>query len=494
MDYCSTRDSEKSVTAAEAILQGISEEGGLIVPTKLPAISSQELLQFANLNYIQRAHRILSLFLTDFTDEELNSCILQAYSNSFEGNMPAPLTSLSDGRYLLELWHGPTAAFKDLALQLLPHLLTTSSKKIHSNSNIVILTATSGDTGKAALSGFAKIPGIELFVFYPEGGVSEIQRKQMVTQPGENVHVTAVNGNFDQAQTAVKQLFTDWKVRRTLKETGFVFSSANSINLGRLLPQIVYYFSAYSDLLAADEITLGEPIHVTVPTGNFGNILAAYYAKQMGLPIQRLICASNVNHILTDFIKTGVYDRNRPFYRSSSPSMDILVSSNLERFLYHLEEDPEEITDFYQKFAETGRFLLPQRLVNKMSDIFFAGYCNEEETSAAIQNLFQTTGYLCDPHTAVALSVEEQYRTQIGDKTKNIIVSTASPFKFPATVLSDLGMERPNNEFEAIKQLSTISGTIPPPSILALQHLPERFLDVIPISEMEQYLFQELKI
>ena len=494
MDYCSTRDSEKTVTAAEAILQGISEEGGLIVPAKLPAISSQELLQFANLNYIQRAHRILSLFLTDFTDEELNSCILQAYSNSFEGNMPAPLTSLSDGRYLLELWHGPTAAFKDLALQLLPHLLTTSSKKIHSNSNIVILTATSGDTGKAALSGFAKIPGIELFVFYPEGGVSEIQRKQMVTQPEENVHVTAVNGNFDQAQTAVKQLFTDWKVRRTLRETGFVFSSANSINLGRLLPQIVYYFSAYSDLLAADEITLGEPIHVTVPTGNFGNILAAYYAKQMGLPIQRLICASNVNHILTDFIKTGVYDRNRPFYRSSSPSMDILVSSNLERFLYHLEEDPEEITDFYQKFAETGRFLLPQRLVNKMSDIFFAGYCNEEETSAAIQNLFQTTGYLCDPHTAVALSVEEQYRTQIGDKTKNIIVSTASPFKFPATVLSALGMERPNNEFEAIKQLSAISGTIPPPSILALQHLPERFLDVIPISEMEQYLFQELKI
>ncbi len=495
MNYCSTRNSKQTISSAEAILNGISSEGGLVVPKKFPKVSKKDILKIVEMSYAERAKWILSLFFTDFSDEELSYCAEKAYGeNVFEEGEPAPLTSLSDGRYMLELWHGPTAAFKDMALSVLPHLMTLSAKKLGCNSEIVILTATSGDTGKAALAGFANVPGVKIFVFYPHKGVSEIQMKQMITQEANNAQVAAVYENFDGAQTAVKELFVSRDLRAKLKENGYIFSSANSINLGRLIPQVVYYFSAYADLLKADEIKLGEKINITVPTGNFGNILAAYYVKRMGLPIGKLICASNINNILTDFINTSVYDRNRPFYRSSSPSMDILVSSNLERLLYHLENDAEKIVALYREFAETGRFSISEKTHKKVADLFFAACCDQEETMSTIKTLFDETGYLCDPHTAVAVSAEKKYRIETEDDTKSLIVSTASPFKFPSIVLSALGEDVLDDEFEALKKLSEVSKVAPPQPILELKNLTERFLDEISISDMENYILKKLGI
>jgi threonine synthase len=477
MNYQSTRSRTEAVTPAQAIAQGLCGDGGLFVPEQFPAVDDEELAKMEKESYPRRAERILSRYLTDFTPEEIRECLSLAYRPDHFPEGPAPLARLRDGVSLLELWHGPTCAFKDMALQILPHLLTKSLKKIGSGRKAFILVATSGDTGKAALEGFQDVPNTEILVFYPKNGVSPMQERQMRTQEGKNVAVCAVEGNFDDAQTGVKRIFSDRKIRKRLEEKNLMFSSANSINWGRLLPQIVYYFSSYCDLCAAGDISLGQPVNFAVPTGNFGDILAAYYAKKMGLPVKKLICASNANNVLTEFLTTGVYNRNRKFYTTISPSMDILVSSNLERLLYDLtDRNAAMVADRMRRLNETGEYCVGGEILEKLRGLFYAGFCDDDATREEIKSLFEESRCLCDPHTAVAARICEKYRRETGDDTPAVIVSTASPYKFAPEVLKALGSETPcGDEFAAVERLSALTGIAVPAPITALESKPVRF-------------------
>ena len=496
MNYNSTRDSGCIVTAAQAIAQGISQEGGLFVPETLPVLSREDLEKMVGMSYNEKAKMVLSRFLTDFTSEELDYCVDNAYNDrKFDSANVSEISRVGESAYLLELWHGPTCAFKDMALQLLPYLMTTSSRKTAPDKEIVVLVATSGDTGKAALEGFADVPHTRMLVFYPENGVSEMQKLQMTTQSGENVSVCAIKGNFDDAQSGVKKIFTDPVIEAELAKNGQMFSSANSINWGRLVPQIVYYIAAYTTLVEQGEIAMGETVNVTVPTGNFGNILAAYYAKLMGLPVGKLICASNRNRVLTDFIRTGVYDRNRDFYTTTSPSMDILISSNLERLLYQLcGRDDAVIRDWFGKLASEGKYTVSDSVKEKLQADFWGGFCDDEQTAATIRKMFEDYGYLCDTHTAVAVKVYQDYTAETGDKSKCIIASTASPYKFNDAVLTAISDEEiPSDPFEQAEMLSRISGTTPPASLMELKTKKVRFTDSVEKEQMVEKVKEMLK-
>lgn len=495
MNYKSTRNADISISSAQAIAQGLSHEGGLFVPEKLPSISEEDIMSLCNKSYADRAFDIFKLFLTDFTDEEIRHCVDNAYSDNFDTENIAELSHLLLGTYILELWHGPTCAFKDMALQILPYLLTVSAKKTIPDKDIAILVATSGDTGKAALEGFKNVKGTTISVFYPEDGVSDMQKRQMQTQEGDNVFVCAVKGNFDDCQNGVKAIFTDEKIAAELDKMGVVLSSANSINWGRLSPQIVYYISAYAELVKNGEIKYGDKINIVVPTGNFGNILAAYYAKEMGLPVNKLICASNANNILTDFINTGVYDRNREFYTTVSPSMDILISSNLERLLYHLSgENTELINRWFTALKETGRYEVTGEVKDKISELFYAGCCNDKETKAAIKECFDSYSYLMDTHTAVAYKVYNEYKKNTGDNTKTIIASTANPYKFGAAVFDALGGDgKGMDEFDIIESLEKMTNTVIPEPLAATKNKAVRFKGVIGREEMPAAVIDFLK-
>lgn len=435
--YKSTRSDSAPVSASKAILMGLAQDGGLFVPTQIPAFD-KTLSELAGMDYRGVAYEVMKLLLTDFTEEELKGCIERAYGDNFDVKEIVPLHN-ADGAYLLELFHGPTIAFKDMALQILPHLMTTSMKKNREDKEVVILTATSGDTGKAAMAGFADVAGTRIMVFYPKDGVSSIQERQMVTQKGDNTRVVGIRGNFDDAQSEVKRIFGDAALRGEMAEKGFAFSSANSINIGRLVPQIVYYVFAYTRLLKDGVIREGEKINIVVPTGNFGNILAAYYASGMGLPVAKLLCASNSNKVLFDFFTTGTYDRNRDFILTSSPSMDILISSNLERLIYHISGNDSAATAALMKdLSEKGSYAITDQMKEGLS-LFEGGYATEEETAAAIRRLYEADGYVIDPHTAVAVHVYDAYRSKTGDTTPAVIASTASPFKFENSVMRALG-------------------------------------------------------
>ena len=496
MKYHSTRDKSVQVSAAQAIARGISQEGGLFVPIYLPKIDVLRLERLSGMDYASRAADILADFLDDFSKNELYECAKTAYSNNFAHKKIAPIVPLGETARLLELWHGPTCAFKDMALQLLPHLLTRSVRKTMGGKQIAILVATSGDTGKAALDGFADVPGTSILVFYPDGGVSEVQYLQMAAQKGDNVGVYAVRGNFDDTQTAVKEIFTDPDMNKLLDENGMMFSSANSINWGRLVPQIVYYISAYCDMVTTGDIAMGERVNICVPTGNFGNILAAYYAKRMGLPVNKLICASNINNVLTDFINTGVYDRRRAFVLTSSPSMDILISSNLERLLFALCDEDDRLTaDLMCSLSKTGVYTIPDNAREKLQSEFIGDFCDEEATRRAIRESFDKYNYLCDTHTAVAIGVYDRYILRTGDKTKTIIASTANPYKFAASILPVFEqVEAGVSEFEQIRRLEKISGVKAPRQLLELENQNVRFNEVCERVEMERQVREMLKI
>ncbi len=495
MFYNSTRNSEIKVSSAEAITQGISAEGGLFVPEEIPALTLDEIKAVGEMKYADRAAYVFSKYLTDFTEAEIHYCTDNAYSvKNFETENIAEIAHLFSGTYMLELWHGPTCAFKDMALQILPYFLTTSAKKINLDKKIVILVATSGDTGKAALEGFKDVEGTSILVFYPEDGVSPMQKRQMKTQEGGNVGVCAIKGNFDDCQNGVKAIFTDSEVKALLDENGMMFSSANSINWGRLVPQIVYYVSAYAELVKDGEIELGEKINVVVPTGNFGNILAAYYAKHMGVPINKLICASNINNVLTDFINTGVYDRNRQFYATVSPSMDILISSNLERLLYLMTgKNDAVIREWFGKLASEGRYEVSDDVKAQLADEFCAGFCDDEQTENTIHAIYEKYSYTCDTHTAVAVKVYNDYKAATGDETKTVIASTASPYKFSAAVLAALESGSEDmDEYSKVDRIAQLSD-IPVPSALAdLKNKPERFSDVIDKADQKAYVLGTL--
>ena len=468
MDYFSTRGAEERVSSAAAILQGLASDGGLYVPAAFPQITLSEIAAFAPLSYEERAVRILRLYLTDYTEEELQGCVSRAYGHTFDDVRRAPVRAVGDLE-VLELWHGPTSAFKDMALQLLPQLMSTARKKMGEQDTILILVATSGDTGKAALEGFADAEGIRIMVFYPDGGVSPMQRLQMVTQEGANVSVCAVSGNFDDAQRGVKEIFGDAAMAKELAALHTKLSSANSINWGRLVPQIVYYFSAYADLLAEGRIAAGDAVNFTVPTGNFGNILAGYYAKRMGLPVGKLICASNANNVLTDFLQTGIYDRKRDFYQTISPSMDILVSSNLERLLYHLTEDKAQVAAWMNELAERGMYDA-SRLLPALKENFWAAFADDTATEAEIRTVHERTQYTLDTHTAVAYRAAEGYRSETGDTRPMIVLSTASPYKFGASVLHAFGETADGmDEFAQMERLQERSGMVIPTRLAALR-------------------------
>lgn len=462
--YKSTRDAERTVTASEAILKGLAEDGGLFVPTSIPKLDVT-MDDLKDMSYQDTAYAVMKQFLTDYTEEELRHCINSAYDEKFDTEVIVPLVKVGD-TYHLELFHGATIAFKDMALSILPHLLTTAAKKNHVTKDIVILTATSGDTGKAALAGFADVPGTKIIVFYPKDGVSRVQELQMVTQKGKNTSVVAIHGNFDNAQSGVKALFEDKELEKELDLAGYQFSSANSINIGRLVPQVVYYVYAYAKLLQNEEIEAGELINVTVPTGNFGNILAAYYAKQMGVPIAKLICASNENKVLFDFFRTGTYDRNREFVLTSSPSMDILISSNLERLIYAIAgNDAVKNAEFMNKLKNEGVYEITPEMKEKLKD-FEGGYATEEETKETIAGTYRSTGYVMDTHTAVAAHVCRAYRDNSGDGHKQLVASTASPYKFARSVMTaiDSGYDA-MDEFALIDELEKVSGVAVPAAI-----------------------------
>ena len=474
MQYHSTRDKSIAVSSAEAIKKGLSEEGGLFVPDSFPSVTLDEIQSLAQKSYTERAKFILGKYLTDFTAEELDKCVTSAYTREkFETDAIAPVYKLNNTTYFLELWHGPTCAFKDMALQILPHFMTVSMKKTNEDKEIVILVATSGDTGKAALEGFKDVNGTRIIVFYPDNGVSEIQKLQMITQEGNNVSVAAVQGNFDDAQNGVKKIFTDSAYAELLARNQFKLSSANSINWGRLVPQIVYYFSAYADLLNNNEINCGDKINIVVPTGNFGNILAAYYASRMGLPVAKFICASNENNVLTDFIRTGEYNKIRDFHTTISPSMDILISSNLERFLYELtDRDDKQITEWMKALNTEGKYEITPGVKAKLQDMFWAGCSNDAETMAAIKKCDDEYDYVIDTHTAVAKSVYDKYVAETGDDTKTVIASTASPFKFNQSVLialEDYNFVAGKDEFTLLEELSQKSGMNIPKSLYELK-------------------------
>ena len=494
MKYNSTRNSTLSVDSAKAINDGISKDGGLFVPNEMPKLDKEFFVRLSKMNYIDRAGEVLRLFLTDFTDEEIKACTKGAYAGTFDNDCPAPLYRLNDNTSVLELWHGPTCAFKDMALQILPYLLTTSSKKVADGQTTVILVATSGDTGKAALEGFKDVENTKIIVFYPVDGVSNAQKLQMMTQEGENVYVCAINGNFDDAQTGVKKIFTNPDVAAKLAENGMAFSSANSINWGRLLPQIVYYISAYCDLIA--EKGEVDSYNVVVPTGNFGNILAAYYAKKMGAPINKLICASNSNKVLTDFIESGVYDRNRSFYTTISPSMDILVSSNLERLIYDMSGcDSELISGYMAGLSADGKYEVNDKIKAELNANFVGGYATDDETKAAINETYTTYNYLADTHTGVAIKVYNDYAKNTGDKTETVIVSTASPYKFSADVLEAVDSKSADHDgIKAMAILSEVTGTKIPTPLSGLDKRTVRFEDVCDSDDMIKAVYGYLGI
>ena len=487
MNYKSTRDVKVNVPSAYAISQGLSSDGGLFVPENLPKLSEEKIMSLCDMSYAERAYEIFRLFLTDFTDDEIKHCVNGAYNDkNFATDNIAEISHLFPGTYILELWHGPTCAFKDMALQILPYLLTTSAKKTIDGKKISILVATSGDTGKAALEGFKDVDGTSIMVFYPEDGVSNMQKRQMTTQEGSNVNVCAVVGNFDDCQSGVKQIFTDKSVIAQLEKANTVFSSANSINWGRLAPQIIYYVSSYVQLVKDGELKYGEKLNVVVPTGNFGNILAAYYAKQMGIPIGKLICASNANNVLTDFINTGIYDRNRKFYTTVSPSMDILISSNLERLIYQIAgQDAAKDNQLMKSLSETGVYGITPAMRENLKD-FYGNYATEEETAKVIHDLYAKTGYVIDTHTAVAASVYKKYVTETHDTTPTVIASTASPFKFARSVMTAIkGDVSQYSEFELVDQLTAVSNVAEPAAVTEIRTAPVRHTTVCDKTEME---------
>ena len=469
--YNSTRSNGTPVKASEAILKGLSDDGGLFVPDRIPALD-KSLKELSGLTYKEVAYEVMKLFLTDFTEEELKQCINNAYDSKFDTEVIAPLVE-AEGAYYLELFHGATIAFKDMALSILPHLLITSAKKNQVKNEIVILTATSGDTGKAALAGFAGVRGTKIIVFYPKHGVSPIQEKQMVTQKGDNTCVIGITGNFDDAQTGVKKLFGDKELAAEMDKAGYQFSSANSINIGRLVPQIVYYVYAYAQLLKEGRIADGEAINVVVPTGNFGNILAAFYAKNMGLPIKKLICASNDNKVLYDFFETGVYDRNREFVLTTSPSMDILISSNLERLIYRIAgNDAEKNAALMAALSGQGKYEITAEMKEKLAD-FYGNYATEKETAATIKELYEETGYVIDTHTAVAATVYNKYKAQTKDEAKTVIASTASPFKFTRSVMEAIDEKYATmDDFALVDELSRLANVKVPNAIEEIRTAP----------------------
>ena len=483
--YKSTRDAEKTVTASQAILKGLADDGGLFVPVSIPKLPVS-LGELKEMTYQEIAYTVMKEFLTDFTEEELKSCIAKAYDSKFDTEEIAPLAKVEDA-YYLELFHGATIAFKDMALSILPHLLTTSAKKNQVKNEIVILTATSGDTGKAALAGFADVEGTKIIVFYPKNGVSRVQELQMVTQKGDNTSVVAIHGNFDNAQSGVKAMFENKELEKELNEAGYQFSSANSINIGRLVPQVVYYVYAYAKLLQNEEIAEDEEINVVVPTGNFGNILAAYYAKNMGIPIAKLICASNENKVLYDFFQTGTYDRNREFVLTTSPSMDILISSNLERLIYKISgEDARKDTDLMTELKTKGSYAITGEMKANLAD-FAAGYATEEQVAKTIHDIYEDTGYVMDTHTAVAATVYKAYREDSKDDRKTVIASTASPYKFAGSVMSAIDPKyKGQDDFKLIEELQKVSGTELPNAIKENMNAEIRHNTECDVDQMEQ--------
>lgn len=481
--YKSTRGKGEAVTASMAILKGLSGDGGLFVPEKIPELGVT-LEDLANMDYRETAWQVMSRFFTDFTEEELRTCISNAYDEKFDTEKIAPLVE-AGGAYFLELFHGATIAFKDMALSILPHLMTAAARKNKVKNEIVILTATSGDTGKAALAGFADVPGTRIIVFYPKHGVSPIQEKQMVTQKGKNTFVVGINGNFDDAQSAVKRMFNDRELAKELDEAGFQFSSANSINIGRLVPQIVYYVYTYGTLLKEAKIQAGQEINVVVPTGNFGNILAAFYARQMGLPIHRLICASNENKVLYDFFRTGTYDRKREFILTASPSMDILISSNLERLIYYIAgEDGKACARFMNSLSQEGEYSIGEEMREQLKD-FYGNFCSEGETREAISAIYYGSNYVIDPHTAVAAGVYQKYLRETGDRRPAVIVATASPYKFTRSVMSALSDRYEGlDDFALADALSAISGVKIPRAVEEIRRAPVLHHTVVDPEEM----------
>ena len=470
--YHSTRNSEETATASEAILKGLTSDGGLFVPDRIPKlnVSLEDLTQ---MSYQEIAYAVMKEFLTDFTEEELKTCINNAYDSKFDTEEIA-VTKKVDGAYYLELFHGATIAFKDMALSILPHLLVTSARKNNVKNEIVILTATSGDTGKAALAGFADVPGTKIIVFYPKSGVSPIQEKQMVTQKGDNTYVIGIKGNFDDAQTGVKKMFSNKELAKVMNDNGFQFSSANSINIGRLVPQVVYYVKAYADLLKQGALKAGEPMNVVVPTGNFGNILASYYAKQMGIPIGKFVCASNKNKVLFDFFETGKYDRNREFYVTTSPSMDILISSNLERMIYRIAgNDAKQCAKFMAALTKDGEYVITDAMKAELSE-FFGAFGSEEETAVKIKEVYDKEGYVMDTHTAVAAVAYDKYKAATGDdKTPTVIASTASPYKFTRSIIDAIDPPYDaEDDFELVDELNKVSKTAIPKAIEEIRTAP----------------------
>lgn len=486
LKYKSTRGGQTEVTASQAILQGLAEDGGLFVPVQIPRLDVS-LKELSGMTYQETAYEVMKLFLTDFTEEELKHCITCAYDEKFDTETIVPLAKV-DGACYLELFHGATIAFKDMALSILPYLMTAAAGKNQIKNEIIILTATSGDTGKAALAGFADVPGTRIIVFYPKDGVSPIQEKQMVTQKGDNTMVVGIRGNFDDAQNGVKAIFGDQELKKELLEAGFQFSSANSINIGRLVPQIVYYVYAYAKLLESGELSEGETLNVVVPTGNFGNILAAYYAKQMGLPVGNLVCASNDNKVLYDFFRTGKYDRNRPFILTTSPSMDILISSNLERLLYRIAgEDAEKDMELMNLLGTKGQYEITTGMREQLSD-FCGYYASEKEAAAKIAEVYENTGYVMDTHTAVAACAYEKYVNETKDTAKTVIASTASPYKFTRSVMNAIDEKRYGGmtDFELIDELSAISNTEIPNAVKELRTAPVRHKTICEVNEMKK--------
>ncbi len=484
MKFRSTRGDKEELRAAQAIIRGIAPDRGLYVPEEIPAMPF-DLEEMRDAKYQDVAKKVIGAFFTDFTEEEIASCVDGAYDSKFDTEEIAPLVKAGDA-WLIELWHGKTAAFKDMALSILPRLLTAAVRKEHDDMKICILTATSGDTGKAALEGFADVPGTEITVFYPDSGVSEVQERQMITQTGDNTHVFAIRGNFDDAQTGVKNVFQSGEVRDILLAKGVQLSSANSINIGRLIPQCVYYVWSYLNMVRQGAIECGDQINVVVPTGNFGNILAAYYAKLMGLPVKTLICASNRNKVLTDFIRTGVYDTDREFYLTNSPSMDILISSNLERLLYHLSgNDPDEIRQLMAKLDTEHRYEVGDRIKEGLKD-FYGGFADVEMTDDTIGKMYRENGYLLDTHTAVAYRVYEGYREETVDDTPTVIASTASPYKFAKSVAESIGLPEQPDGFAYIREIAEATGVKVPEGLRDLDKKEIRHKGVIDTDEIKE--------
>lgn len=497
--YESTRGGKEGISSAEAIKKGISENGGLYVPQRFEGLSLEEIGDLVDKSYAQRAVDILKHFLDDFSDAELAECVTKAYSaDKFTSPDIAPVVALNDSLHLLELWHGPTCAFKDMALQILPHFLVKSMKKTGEKCEIVILVATSGDTGKAALEGFADVEGTRIMVFYPDNGVSEVQKYQMITQTGRNVDVVGVKGNFDDTQTGVKQIFTDEELKALMEARGLKFSSANSINWGRLVPQIVYYFSAYADMVKNGTIKLGEKVNFVVPTGNFGNILAGFYAKLMGLPVNRFICASNDNNVLTDFIRTGCYDKRRQFVKTISPSMDILISSNLERLLYELtDHDDKQVSAWMKQLNEKGYYEVGPKVLAKLQKHFWAGWSNQDETLKTVECIYKDYHYVSDTHTAVGIDVYDKYVITTGDLTASIVVSTASPFKFNDSVCQALfgkNETEGKSEFELLELLSQKSSWPVPDGLVGLDKKDIRHKTICEKQDMKALVKKTLSL